>query len=70
MFQLGCATIGPRLPISFLDLYGLINAPVVSRGRYGHTREIAASLPKEVVNKLLHGVGEKACNKWREVRES
>ena len=39
--------------VSFLDLYGLINAPVVSRGRYGQTREIAASLPKEMVNRLL-----------------
>ena len=35
--------------ISFLDLYGLINARVVSMGRYGNTREIAGSLPKRVV---------------------
>jgi len=54
--------------ISFLDLYGLINAPVVSRGRYGQTREIAASLPKEVVGRLLHGDSKKGCNKWRELR--
>ena len=39
--------------ISFLDLYGLINAPVVSRGRYGQSREIAPSLPAEMVNRLL-----------------
>ena len=32
--------------ISFLDLYGLINARVVSMGRYGKTREIMSSLLK------------------------
>ena len=36
--------------ISFLDLYGLINARVVSMGRYGKTREIMSSLPEKVVN--------------------
>jgi len=51
--------------ISFLDLYGVINAPVVSRGRHGQTREIAASLPKGVVDRLLHREGEKASNEWR-----
>jgi len=56
--------------ISFLDLYGLINAPVVSRGRYGQTREIAASLPKGVVDRLLNGDGKKASREWRELRES
>ncbi len=40
--------------INFLDLYGLINAPVVSRGRYGQTREIAAALPRETVDRLLN----------------
>ena len=35
--------------ISFLDLYGLINARVVSMGRYGKTREIMSSLPEQVV---------------------
>ena len=39
--------------ISFLDLYGLINAPVVSRGRYGQTREIAASLAQDLIDILL-----------------
>jgi cell division control protein 6 len=35
--------------ISFLDLYGLINARVVSMGRYGKTREIMSSLPDQVI---------------------
>ena len=39
--------------ISFLDLYGLINARVVSMGRYGKTREIMSSLPEEVVEGFL-----------------
>ena len=39
--------------ISFLDLYGLINARVVSHGRYGKTREIMQSLPKQVVEQFL-----------------
>jgi len=40
--------------ISFLDLYGLINARVISHGRYGKTREITRSLPAETVTKLLN----------------
>ena len=39
--------------ISFLDLYGLINARVVSMGRYGKTREIMNSLPEQVVEGFL-----------------
>ena len=39
--------------MSFLDLYGLINARMVSKGRYGNTREISSSLPDEVVNRFL-----------------
>ena len=39
--------------ISFLDLYGLIDARVVSRGRYGKTREIRGSLPEQVIDALL-----------------
>jgi cell division control protein 6 len=39
--------------ISFLDLYGLINARVISHGRYGKTREISGSLPTEIVSRLL-----------------
>jgi cell division control protein 6 len=40
--------------ISFLDLYGLINARVVSMGRYGKTREIAGSLPERVVRGVVN----------------
>jgi cell division control protein 6 len=39
--------------ISFLDLYGLINARVVSKGQYGKTREIMSSLPVEVIWEFL-----------------
>jgi cell division control protein 6 len=39
--------------ISFLDLYGLINARVVSMGRYGKTREIMSSLPDPVIENFL-----------------
>jgi cell division control protein 6 len=39
--------------ISFLDLYGLVNARMVSKGRYGNTREISGSLPQKVVERLL-----------------
>ena len=40
--------------ISFLDLYGLINARVVSRGRYGKTREIMSSLPDQIIKNFLN----------------
>ncbi|MBC2714939.1 MAG: AAA family ATPase [Desulfobacteraceae bacterium] len=39
--------------ISFLDLYGLINARVVSMGRYGKTREIMCSLPDPIIKELI-----------------
>ena len=35
--------------ISFLDLYGLISARVVSMSRYGKTRKIMSSLPDQIV---------------------
>lgn len=38
--------------ISFLDLYGLVSARVVSKGRYGNTREILGSVPTEVVSRI------------------
>lgn len=40
--------------ISFLDLYCLINARVVSMGRYGKTREIRNSLPKEALEGVFN----------------
>jgi archaeal cell division control protein 6 len=39
--------------VGFLDLYGLINARIVSLGRYGKTREIMSSLPERVVKGLI-----------------
>ena len=39
--------------VSFMDLYGLLNAPVTSKGRYGKTREISSSLPQKVVEGML-----------------
>jgi len=39
--------------VGFLDLYGLINARIVSLGRYGKTREIMSSLPERVVKGLV-----------------
>lgn len=41
--------------IRFLDLYGLINARVISKGRYGLARDITGSLTSEVLRKLLAG---------------
>lgn len=41
----------------FGDLYGLVSATVIYRGRYGKTRELSASLPKGVVGRLLQGDG-------------
>ena len=41
--------------IGFLDFYGLINSRVISKGRYGNTREIPSSLTVEVVEKFLRG---------------
>jgi len=42
--------------IGFLDLYGLINARVISKGRYGSTRDISGSLTGDVVEKFLKGM--------------
>ncbi|MBW1782930.1 MAG: AAA family ATPase [Deltaproteobacteria bacterium] len=39
--------------ISFLDLYGLISARVVSMGRYGKKRNIMSSLPEQVIKSFL-----------------
>ncbi len=39
--------------ISEMDMLGLINAKVISKGRYGRTREIGLSLPESTVTKVL-----------------
>ena len=39
--------------LNFLDLYGLVNATVISKGRFGKTREMSPSLPAEVAGRLL-----------------
>jgi cell division control protein 6 len=39
--------------ISELDMLGIINAIVVSKGRYGRTKEIALSVPAENTRKVL-----------------
>ncbi len=39
--------------LSFLDLYGLVNARIVTKGRYGNTREIYSSLPDSVIRNVL-----------------
>ena len=38
--------------IAELDMLGLINAPVVSKGRYGRTREIKINLPLGLISKI------------------
>jgi cell division control protein 6 len=39
--------------VSFLDVYGLVSAPVISKGRYGKTRLLSGCLPSAVVKELL-----------------
>lgn len=39
--------------LSFLDLYGLINARAISKGRYGKTRELSCALPETVIEKFV-----------------
>ncbi len=38
--------------ISELDMLGIINAKVISKGRYGRTREISLSVSDEILNKI------------------
>jgi len=38
--------------ISELDIYSLLRSRVLSRGRYGRTREIVLDLPQEIVERL------------------
>lgn len=39
--------------VSELDILGLINAVIVSKGRYGRTKEISLSVPEECVQPVL-----------------
>jgi len=39
--------------INELDMLGLINAPVINRGRYGRSKKISLALDKETVLKIL-----------------
>jgi cell division control protein 6 len=39
--------------ISELDILGLVNAVIVSKGRYGRTKEISLSVPEECVRPVL-----------------
>ena len=39
--------------VSFMDVYGLVNARVTSKGRYGKTRELSGTLPEKTVSSLL-----------------
>lgn len=41
-----------------LDMLGIINAKVISKGRYGRTREIAISTPDELTSKILKTLSE------------
>jgi cell division control protein 6 len=42
--------------ISELDIYSLLRSRVLSRGRYGRTREIILDLPRELVDKIYRGI--------------
>jgi len=39
--------------VGFLDLYGLLNARIISLSRYGKTREIIISLLERIVEGLI-----------------
>ena len=45
--------------ISELDMLGVINAKVISKGRYGRTRQIGVDLPEEIRSQLEEMVEEK-----------
>lgn len=42
--------------ISELDIYSLLRSRVLSRGRYGRTREIILDLPQELIDKIYSGI--------------
>ena len=39
--------------ISELDMLGILNATVISKGRYGRTKEISLSVPTDSTRKVL-----------------
>ncbi len=47
--------------IGELDMLGLINAKVISKGRYGRTREIYLSIPKDLQEKITSKLKEELC---------
>jgi cell division control protein 6 len=42
--------------INELDMYSLLRSSVISKGRYGRTREIAIDLPQELTDKIYDGI--------------
>ena len=42
--------------ISELDIYSLLRSKVLSRGRYGRSREIILDLPQELIDKIYGGI--------------
>lgn len=42
--------------INELDMYSLLRSSVISKGRYGRTREIAIDLPQELIDKIYDGI--------------
>lgn len=43
--------------ISELDMFGIVNAKVISKGRYGRTREIKIDLSKDIIDKIEKAFG-------------
>jgi len=39
--------------IAELDMQGIVNAKVISKGRYGRTREITLTIPKQIETKII-----------------
>jgi len=44
--------------LSEFDMQGLINAKVISKGRYGRTREISLSIPNNLTFTILENLSE------------
>lgn len=47
--------------IAELDMFGIINAKVISKGRYGRTREISIALTSEIEQKLSEMLKKELC---------